>query len=123
LTGRTARWKIAITDARSLGVGDGSPLEPLYVLFGAVMLVLPPWFWVHCAKPMLRSRSAGPMTTGLLFGVTIYTVVAEAVFVAATVSGHPSQLVWFIAGLPWLVIVGLPYLDDYRSVIRLDRRR
>ena len=98
-------------------------MELLYALLGAVMLVLVPWFWVHCAKPMLRYRRAGPMTTGLLFGVTIYTVGAEAVFVAAAVSGHPSQLMWLIAGLPWLLIVGLPYGDDYRSLVRLARRR
>jgi hypothetical protein len=98
-------------------------LELLNVLLGAVMLVLPAWFWVHCAKPMLHYRGAGLMTTGLMFGVTVYTVVAEAVYVAATISGHPSQLIWLIAGLPWLVIVGLPYLDDYRSVVRLGRRR
>ena len=98
-------------------------MELLYVLLGAVMLVLPPWFWVHCAKPMLHYRSAGPMTTGLLLAVTVYTVVAEALFLASTASGHPSQLLWFIAGLPWVVIVGLPYLDDYRSVVRLGRGR
>ena len=93
------------------------------MLLGAVLLVGVPWFWVHCAKPMLLYQRAGPMTTGLLFGVTVYSVIAEAVFVAVAVSGHPSQLVWFIAGLPWLLIVGLPYLDDYRSLVRLARRR
>ena len=122
MTGRSARRKIAITNTGSL-TGDVGALELLYVLLGVLMLVLPPWFWVHCAKPMLRDRGAGPMTTALLFGVTIYTVVAEAVFVATTISGHPSQLIWFIAGLPWLVIVGLPYFDEYRSVVRLGRRR
>ena len=98
-------------------------MELLDVLFGAAMLVLPPWFWVHCARPMLRYRGAGPMTTRLMFGVTVYTVVAESLFVLASVSGHPSQTLWLIAGLPWLVIVGLPYLDDYRSVVRLGRGR
>jgi len=45
------------------------------------------------------------------------------VFIAATVVGHGSQLLWFIANLPWLFIVGIPYLDDYRTVVRLGRRR
>jgi hypothetical protein len=50
--------------------------------------------------------------------------VAEAVFIAATVAtGHASQYVWFVAGFPWLLIVGLPYLDDYRTLVRLSRGR
>jgi hypothetical protein len=98
--------------------------EVLFVLLGAVMLVIQAWFWVHCAKPMLRARHAGPMTTGLLFAVSVYTVVAEAVFMAAAViSGHASQLVWLVAGLPWFLIVGLPYFDDYRTLVRLSRGR
>jgi hypothetical protein len=108
---------------RSRRAGDGASLELLYALLGVLLLVLAPWFWVHCAKPMLGYRSAGPMTTRLLFGITAYTVVAEAVFVSATVSGHLSQFMWSIAGLPWLVIVGLPYLGDYRFLVRLTRRR
>jgi hypothetical protein len=122
LTGSGGRRKIATTNAGSI-TATVAALELLYVLLGGLMLVLPPWFWVHCAKPMLRYRSAGPITTSLLFGVTVYTVVAEAVFVAATASGHTSQLLWFVAGLPWFVIVGLPYLDEYRTVVRLGRRR
>jgi|1185.fasta_scaffold33118_2 hypothetical protein len=98
-------------------------MQLLGVAAAVVMVVLTVWFWPHCAKPMLRFRNAGPMTTRLLFGVTVYTVVAEVVFIAATVVGHGSQLLWFIANLPWLFIVGIPYLDDYRTVVRLGRRR
>jgi hypothetical protein len=112
-----------IRDTRSLGDGDGAALELLYVLLGAVVLVLAAEFWLHCAQPMLRHRGAGPMTTRLLFGVTVYTVVAETVFMAATVTGHTSQVMWFFAGLPWLLIVGLPYFDDYRTLVRLGRGR
>jgi len=99
-------------------------LELLFVLLGGFMLVTVAWFWGHCATPMLRARHAGPMTSGLLFGVSIFTVVAEAVFMAATVAtGHASQYVWFVAAFPWLLIVGLPYLDDYRTLVRLSRGR
>jgi hypothetical protein len=98
-------------------------LERAFVLLGLVMLVGPPWFWVHCALPMLRHRGAGRMTIALLLGVTAYTVLAEAVFVVIALTGRPSQPLWLIAGLPWLLIVGLPYGDDYRSLLRLARRR
>jgi hypothetical protein len=93
------------------------------VVLGAVMILTAVWFWGHCAKPMLRHRNAGPMTTRLLFGVTVYTIVAEAVFIAATLMGRGSQVLWFVAGLPWLLIVALPYLDDYRTLVRIGRGR
>ena len=96
-------------------------VQLVFVVLALVMLVGAAWFWVHCAKPMLRYRRAGPMTTGLLLGVTGYTVVAEAIFIAATVTGRTSLLMWSVAGLPWLLIVGLPYFDEYRSLVRLGR--
>jgi hypothetical protein len=98
-------------------------MQLLFVALGAVMVYIAAWFWVHCAKPMVRYQSAGPMTTSLLFGVTLHTVVAEAVFIGATVVGHGSQVMWFIAGLPWLFVVALPYLDDYSTLARIGRRR
>src|SRR5436190_6120235 len=118
---RSPAGRLTIRDADSHGDGDGAALELLFVLLGGVMLVNAAWFWAHCASPMLRARHAGPMTTGLLFGVSIFTIVAEAAFIATVVSGHASQFVWFVAGFPWLLMVGLPYLDDYRTLARLGR--
>jgi hypothetical protein len=98
-------------------------MQLLFAALGALIVVIAVWFWVHCAQPMLRYQGAGPITMGLLFAVTIYTVVAEAVFIAATAVGHGTQLMWFIAGLPWLLIVALPYLDDYRILVRIGGGR
>lgn len=73
---------------------------------------------------MLHYRSAGRLTTRFLLGISLYTVVAEAVFlVLLAATGQGSLVVWLLAGAPWLLVVGLPYLNDYRALVRLTRGR
>jgi hypothetical protein len=102
------------------------------LILDAVLLIVAigyAWFWPHCARPMLVWRHAGPWTYRLVLWVTI---VAVATYVAVLLSrfasfryafGTPVWWATVIAFVSWVAIVGIGYLDQYRTLMRVTRAR
>ena len=101
--------------------------ELVAALFGVALAVGVAWFWPHCARPTLLYRSAGPITTRFLFGMSLYTIVAEAVFLVLAVRA-PSRdigarsLRWALAPVPTRRgVISRSGALGWRAMLRLRR--
>jgi hypothetical protein len=96
-------------------------LAVVLAITGAVLAV---WFWPHCARPALKGRRAGALTTGLVLGLTVVFVLGQVLLVGLAIAGLRSPLAYLVTGLPYVVVVGLGYfVDEYATLLRLTRGR
>jgi hypothetical protein len=102
-----------------------TPLTLVRLILDLVLAVGYAWFWVHCARPMLVWRQAGPWTYRLVLWVTTFTVatwVGEFLAQLARMRFAFGMASWWAAvvvGTLWLAIVGIGYLNQYRILMRL----
>jgi len=83
------------------------------------------WFWPHCARPALTARRAGPLTFGLVGALNVWGMVAAIIQAVLAVTGiGATPILFFVAALPWTLVVGLGYLfDEYGSLVRITGGR
>lgn len=93
----------------------------LALAYYAFIVVGVAWFWLHCAEPELRYARAGARARRVVLGITLLAIAVNAFDALITATQLAVPGLWWattITGALWIVVVGLGYLQHYRTLIQ-----
>lgn len=84
-------------------------------------VIVAAWFWLHCARPCLLAAGARRAARNLVLGVTLLVMAVSLVDAVTQITNRQGLITYWlgmVGWVAWMLIVGVGYLTEYRTLIR-----